>query len=56
MANYQELFQSHVEGQLLHDIRKGTHAGFLGSDKFKEEMQTLTGESFSPRKRGPGKN
>ena len=55
LSNYQELFQSQVEGQLLHDIRKGTHAGFLGSDKFKKEMQALTGESFSPRKRGPGK-
>lgn len=55
MTNYQDLFHSHIDGQLLQDIRRGIHSGFLGTDKFRDEVEALTGESFSPKRRGPGK-
>ncbi|GDY27124.1 transposase [Agarivorans sp. Toyoura001] len=41
---YRALFANHIEGKLLNDIRQATHKGLaLGSEQFKQEIETLTG-------------
>ena len=43
-ATYRSLFTSHVEGELLKDIRAATKSGMaLGNDRFKSELTSLTG-------------
>ncbi|WP_432460947.1 transposase [Agarivorans sp. QJM3NY_25] len=54
---YRSLFIHHIEGKLLDDIRQATHKGLaLGSDKFKQEIETLTGlrvtEGIRGRRKG----
>jgi putative transposase len=49
-ANYCCLFVSHVEGNLLKDIRKVCHSTMaLGNDKFKDELENLTGRRLHKR-------
>ena len=48
---YRELFTHHVDGTLLEEIRTNTHKGMaLGNDRFKDELTTLTGRRFKPKK------
>ncbi|GAB7562010.1 transposase [Methylobacillus methanolivorans] len=51
--NYRGLFKSHVETQLLDDIRLAANTGMaLGQDRFKQEVERLTGRRQRPQKRG----
>lgn len=51
--NYRELFKYQVEGKLLEDIRKAANKGLvLGSDRFVEEIEALTGKRLREGKRG----
>ncbi|PKG97194.1 hypothetical protein [Paraglaciecola sp. MB-3u-78] len=46
-ATYRRLFTSHVEGELLEEIRAATKSGMaLGNDRFKSELTSLTGRRF----------
>lgn len=54
---YRALFDSHVEGRLLEDIRKASNKGLvLGNDRFVEELEQLSnrwlkeGSRDSPKK------
>ncbi len=50
---YRALFAHHIEGKLLDDIRQATHKGLaLGSNKFKQEIETLTGLRVTEGTRG----
>jgi len=52
-TRYRELFAHHVEGELLKDIRSNTNKGMaVGSDRFKKEIETLTGRRLQSKKRG----
>jgi len=52
-AGYRELFAYHVDGELLKDIRSNTNKGMaVGSDRFKKEIETLTGRRLQSKKRG----
>ena len=51
--NYRELFKQHVDGKLLEDIRQATNKGMvIGSDKFREEIEVLTGRRMTAKKMG----
>jgi len=51
--NYRTLFKRHVEGEVLTEIRANTNKGLaLGNDRFKEEIETLTGRRVKAKKRG----
>ncbi len=53
LKNYRELFKSHVEGELLFDIRYALNKGLvLGNEKFESEVEELTGKRVRPLKRG----
>ena len=53
MRRYRALFTHHIDGELLTEIRKGLNKGMaLGSDRFKEEIEALTGRRLSPKKVG----
>jgi len=42
---YRDLFNIHVDGKLLGDIRKAIHSGMaLGNDRFKYEVERLTNQ------------
>ncbi|MDC2889734.1 transposase [Psychrosphaera algicola] len=50
---YREIFRSHVDGPLLHDIREALNKSMaLGSERFKLEVETLTGRRVMEGKRG----
>lgn len=52
-ANYRELFKHHVDDELLTDIRLASNRGMaLGSEKFINEIEQLTGRRMTPKKRG----
>lgn len=54
IKNYRELFQSELDKNLVSDIRYATNKGLiLGTDKFKSEVEILTGQRIHPKKRGP---
>jgi putative transposase len=43
-ATYCRLFNGHVEGELLKEMRAATKSGIaLGNDRFKSELTSLTG-------------
>jgi putative transposase len=45
--NYRSLFASQVVGNLLEDIRRASHSNMtLGNDKFKDELENLTGRGL----------
>ena len=51
--NYRDLFAHEVEGELLDEIRANTHKSMaVGNDRFKEELETLTGRRVKAKKRG----
>jgi putative transposase len=51
--NYRELFVHHVDGKLLEEIRTSTRKGMaIGNDRFKEEIEALTGRRLRSKKRG----
>ena len=53
LKNYRELFSHHVDGTLLEEIRENAHKGMaVGNDRFKEELETLTGRRLKSKKKG----
>lgn len=51
--NYRSLFAQHVDEDLLVEIRPNTNKGLaLGNDRFKTELETLTGRRLKAKKRG----
>ncbi len=53
MKKYQAMFRAHVEDDWLAEIRNGLNRGMaLGSAKFKEEVEKLTGRRVKPQKKG----
>ncbi|MEA1934402.1 MAG: transposase [Thermodesulfobacteriota bacterium] len=51
--NYRALFVHHVDNELLEEIRTNTNKGMaIGNDRFKEEIETLTGRRLRAKKRG----
>ncbi|OQK18117.1 transposase [Methyloprofundus sedimenti] len=53
MENYRALFAYHVDGDLLGEIRLGLNKGMaIGHDRFKEEIEKLTGRRLKPQKVG----
>ena len=50
---YRSLFKSAVGQPLIDDIRHCTNKGLtLGDSRFKQEIETLTGQRVTPRKAG----
>ena len=53
LSRYRELFQAHIDGELLFDIRYALNKGLvLGTESFKAEVEELTGRRVHPMKRG----
>ena len=53
MENYRALFAHHVEEKLLDEIRVGVNTGMaIGCDRFKDEIEQLTGRRVKPNKAG----
>lgn len=53
MKRYRALFAHHVEEKLLTEIREGINKGrALGNERFKEEVEKLTGRRLKPKKVG----
>lgn len=53
LRNYRELFESHVDTKLLNDIRYSLNKGLvLGTEKFKSQVEELTGRRVRPASRG----
>ncbi len=51
--NYRALFRSHVEAELIGDIRKALNKGLaLGNERFKDEIERLYGQRVKPAKMG----
>lgn len=50
---YRALFNAHVDGALLAEIRNGTNKGLaIGKERFKKEIEALTGRRMLPAKMG----
>jgi putative transposase len=56
MKNDRALFSHHHEDDLLEEIRSNANKGMaIGHDRFKEELEKLTGRRLKPKKAGrPG--
>ncbi len=53
MRRYHALFSAHVEDNLLTEIREGVNKGMaLGNDRFKDDVEKLTGRRLKPNKVG----
>lgn len=53
-AAYREMFIGDMDSALMKQIRDAVNRGMaLGSDKFKEEIEQLSGRRATPLKRGP---
>ena len=53
MVRYRELFAHHVEEKLLTEIREELNKGMaLGNERFKEEVEVLTGRRLKSKKVG----
>jgi len=51
--NYRELFKYQLEDELLEDIRLASNQGMaLGNERFKAEIESLTGRRMTAKKRG----
>ena len=51
--NYRSLFSHDVEGKLLKEIRSNTNKGLaIGNNRFREEIESLTGRRVTALKRG----
>lgn len=54
--NYQSLFKGHIDETEIKKIRQTTQQNMaLGNDRFKQEIEELTGRRVTPLKRGPKK-
>ncbi len=52
--NYRKLFVTELEKDMLSEIRQATNQGMaLGNDRFKHEIERLSGRRVRPIKRGP---
>ena len=57
LVAYQSLFKAHIDQDTLESIRAATNKGLaLGSERFKAQVEALTGRRVTARKRGPKKN
>ena len=53
-AAYRSLFDTHLESTTLKDIREATQTGMaLGNERFKAQIEQLSGRRMVPLKRGP---
>jgi putative transposase len=53
MDNYMALFRSHIDEELLEEIRTNVNSGMaVGNDSFKKQIEVLTGRRVHPKKRG----
>lgn len=53
-AAYRNLFKQEIDGKLIADIRHALNTGLvLGNDKFRNEVEVLTGQRQHHLKRGP---
>ncbi|MCL1045422.1 transposase [Shewanella electrodiphila] len=53
LSNYRALVTHHLDSKLIEDIRQATNKGMaIGNDKFKDEIEKLTGNSMKPKKMG----
>ena len=51
---YRELFRGHLDPALINQIRQATNKGMaLGNDRFRDEIEKLTGRRVTPKKCGP---
>jgi REP-associated tyrosine transposase len=51
--NYRKFLSDHVDDELWDEIRTSTHKGMVvGNDRFKEELEALTGRRLRSKKRG----
>ncbi|MCU7915135.1 MAG: transposase [Candidatus Thiodiazotropha sp. (ex Gloverina cf. vestifex)] len=51
---YRELFTGHLDSEILNQIRNTANQGMvLGNDRFKREVEVLSGRRVIPLKRGP---
>ncbi|MFT5117987.1 MAG: putative transposase [Kiritimatiellia bacterium] len=54
---YRELFSSHIDGELLSDVREALNKGLaLGSERFRDEVEALYGRRVKPAKMGRPKS
>jgi putative transposase len=52
-SRYRDLFRAGVDARLLEEIRHGVHRGLaIGHQRFKEQIEALTGQRVSAKKRG----
>ena len=52
--NYQSLFKGHIDETEIQHIRQTTQQNMaLGNDRFKQQIEELTGRRVAPLKRGP---
>ena len=50
---YRALFKHHLDTQIVEDIRQATNKGMaIGNDRFKDEIEKLTGTKMRPQKIG----
>ncbi len=53
IKNYRDLFAHHIDGELLNEIRLSINKGMaIGHDRFKDEIELLTGRRLKPKKVG----
>ena len=53
-AAYREFFKTQLADKLIDDIRAAVNQGLvLGTDRFRAEVEQLTGQPQQPRRRGP---
>ena len=53
MKNYRALFSHHVDDDLVEEIRSSANKGMaIGHDRFKVEIEVLTGRRVKPKKVG----
>jgi putative transposase len=54
MSAYRELFTREFDQDLISDVRNALNTGLvLGSERFRKEVEQLTGQRQYHRKRGP---
>ena len=51
---YRDLFAGHLDASIWHQIRQASNQGMaLGNERFKQEIERLSGRRVSTMKRGP---
>jgi putative transposase len=56
LSLYRDLFKVHLDSVLMSDIREAVNKGLaLGNNRFKDQVEALTGRRVTPGKRGPKK-